>query len=440
VASKNENRLFDSKAMQIHDLPPEGQKAVAGAFSEAHSNVATRSQQFKSAKSQTNEAVDAVRPHLKDKKVTIQTAANARGRMLSAAATDNETRLPGENLPGSGWYFKHHGDLAAAASEHGYDTNKAITASATMSPQNSPENEKAAVTGLMKTHTSGKVFVSPEVHAHLTHQGISVDDRHKDATVAVRDLHPDAVAALSDPKIRSAITGDNFDAKEIARGGSRQAISKATSVLRGDIPEHEALNPTSAPKVSSYRDSIRDAVPDTDVHNEYMARAAHIGDLERGDAMKGQQMLDLYGKRHSTEGLLDPKHATAEDTWMNSISTGQKNQMVDGGRQNVMKVAGSHLSYTAKKKFDGVSATPDPRISGNAVLHAANNGATIKAGADLAKKHGLDYHVPSVMMQEVPWTEARRAGGKDPAFNKATAAQSKSRQFDEVHPDQGQLF
>ena len=79
-------------------------------------------------------------------------------------------------------------------------------------------------------------------------------------------------------------------------------------------------------------------------------------------------------------------------------------------------------------------------VTAAAAAAVVANDATIKAGADLAKKHGLDYHVPSVLVQEASWTEARREGGKDPAFNQAQAAQPRSRQFDEVHPDQGKLF
>ena len=111
---------------------------------------------------------------------------------------------------------------------------------------------------------------------------------------------------------------------------------------------------------------------------------------------------------------------TAEDTWMNSITVGQKNHTLPGSSTNVMKTAGSDaLGYVTGKKHDGVSVDPDSRVGPSAVQHAYNNAATQRASVTLHRRYGLDYTVPAVATQESAWLEARREGGKDPIHNAA---------------------
>jgi hypothetical protein len=463
MASNPRNPKIEGKAAQLSDFSPAGRKVAEQlAFTDLGS-MATRAPQVLASddaaklagkvgmKPMDRQAVETALPYLKDKKVTVNSAANNRVSFFEKAAQtespittqiqkylpttledgsiDSGVRsVPESGLAGAGWYFKHHKDIADAAKTHGFDTNRAITASAIMSPQNSPNNEKEAVSALMQAH-HGTVTIpqhlapvinakmSPESQLHPSQVGLPV---------SVRDLHPDIIAHLSTANIRDQIGTDNVDLKAIAKGKTKINISKAISVLRGHISEEDAINPHNAPKIHSYRNAIRDAVPNSPEHSEYMLRAAHLADVASGNQLVGQQMIDYHGLRDSREGMLSPTRNTAEDTWMNSISHGQTNETVPGTPTNVMKTAGTLLGYTGSKTRNGALVDPDSRLDKKAIQHAVNNAATVKASEKLEKKYNTGFAVPSVMVQEVPWTQARREGNKDPEFNKAQTAIAKT--------------
>ena len=151
-------------------------------------------------------------------------------------------------------------------------------------------------------------------------------------------------------------------------------------------------------------------------------------------------MFDYHNLRGNNEGMLSSTRSTAEDTWMNSISHGQKNEIVPGTDTNVMKTAGSLLGYTGKKTHEGVSVDPDPRVKASAVQHAVNNAATINAGKSLKKNLNLDYSVPSVLAQEASWIPARRAGNKDKEFNKSVTPEKLAKSSRKSEFTQGTLF
>jgi hypothetical protein len=350
-----------------------------------------------------------IQPHVRNRAVNVSGAADRRVEHYDRAIHDAQAR--GESAPaGAGWYFKHHGDIASVAHDTGFHPDHAIVASAVMSPQNSPENEKAAVSELMRAHTHGKVEMTQDLANRLSKKKVPVNPMHIGRTVGMHELHPDTMAALSDTKIRDHAQ-TNVDLKQISRGGTKANVSKAISVLRGHIHPDEALNPHSAPKVWSYARNIRQSVPGSPEHHEYMARIQAHADQATGKDLHGQGMLDLWGLRHSTEGQLSPSGHTAEDTWMNSITHGQPNVSVgEKGRTNVMKSAASNqsLGYT--------SNTP--------LHHAFNNRATGTAAQRLSRGH--DFAMPSTAVQEVSWTQARREANKDPEFNQANAAASKA--------------
>lgn len=439
MAKKSSNgSSIDGKVLQYSDLNREQKRAAEGAAFSSTSKMKTRAQEYVASgkgKPKDRDAISAALPYLKDKNVSIGSAARNRVSMVEQSATDPSVSHEHENLPGAGWYFDHHRDLAKSAREHGYETSHAVTASAVMSPQNSPSNEKAAVNALMAAHSAGKVKITDHVADWMESSGHDMS-AHRGQTVHARDMSPESLADLSSSDIRDHVEVDGFNLKDVSRGGTKENISKAVRVLRGHVSESEAISPHSSPKVHSYRDNIRDAVPDTNDHHEYMMRAADLGSKIRGENMVGQQMLDYYGLRDSKSGMLSPSRSTAEDTWMNSISHGQKNTVVPGTTTNVMKAAGTTLGYTTRKKHDGISAHPDPRVKASAVQHAVNNEATIRAAKTLGDKYGTDGNVPAVLTQEVPWTNARRAGEKDPEFKRDVAGNTKgssrSQQFKQI--------
>ena len=68
-----------------------------------------------------------------------------------------------------------------------------------------------------------------------------------------------------------------------------------------------------------------------------------------------------------------------------------------------------------------MSVHPSGQVGPSAALHAYNNEATIRAARSAGKALGVtdsqgESNLPSVAMQEVSWTEARRVAGKDPDY------------------------
>src|SRR5690606_23288959 len=118
----------------------------------------------------------------------------------------------------------------------------------------------------------------------------------------------------------------------------------------------------------------------------------------------------------------------AEDTWMNTISYGQTLDVAVGakGRTNVGKTIGSDKGLALdipKKDSSGVSVHPNPKVGSSGALHAFNNEATSRAAARAGRSLGVTdsqgrSNLPSVAMQEVSWTEARRRANKDPEYAK----------------------
>jgi len=396
----------------------EKEKSVSG------STPATRSAGRKAA-----EALGAVQEHIVDKPVTVAHASTRRANLVKEA----EQETPGDTPSGTGWYYRHHGEIAAAGHQHGVDPDRAITASAVMSPQNSPENEKAAVKGLMNTFSHHSVHVTPETAAHVkaSSKGKVDISHHVGQTVRADQLPRGTVAHLSAPSFRDKVKGSEGIHKElyeVARGGTRdQNITSAERVLMGEVHPDEAINPHGAPKVWSYAHTIRNAVPNTSAHVEHVTRTRHNAMIRSGKISGEQGALDLYPGQNKNHPLLHENAHTVEDTWQNSISYGQSNELVgERGRTSVIKTAGStpRVSYPPKGVGEGVhnyrtsknQKKPDEPYAGpEAVLHAFNNRATQVGAKKLTEDKSMP--TPPTAVQEVGWTQARWKAGKESEYH-----------------------
>lgn len=363
--------------------------------------------------------LETLRPQIQNVNITPTSAARARENLF----TDAESRMSGEGRQyprGYGWYFEHHGAIAGAAQQHGFDTQRAIAASGTMSPQNSPENERAALTELMKIHAS-----NPTVN--VTSQGAKfLGLKRGTSQVNAHDLNDEQIGKLGAAKYRQHIqVNGGVDQVQLSRGGAHGQIAKASGVLRGQaageaVPAlHDIANPRTSAKIHSYLTNISGSVPGSGVHDEYMARYQ-----DRRNPTQGR--LDLHGLKNSTAGVLNPKGPTAEDTWMNSFSTGQSVKAT--GRASLAKTIGSMkdmLGVGRRASINGkqVSVDADPSTSNEALRHAYNNHATHLAAQHLSKS--METKMPAVAAQEVPWVEGRIQAGKDPAFNQSVGAGAK---------------
>lgn len=371
-------------------------------------------------------ALENVQPELKSQPVTLQRAANSRERLYNRGIEDRAAANPDDShqvIPtGAGWYFDHHRQIADSATRHGFPHDWAIAASGVMSPQNSPENERAAVHAIMDANANHKVEVTPEVHQHLAKNGIDVS-QHLGQTVHFDQLPVGSVAHLSSGNIRDKVN-TTADLHQVARGGTKQNIVKAEKVLAGEIAPQDAVNPHSAPKVWSYVHNTLQAVPNSPTHVEFMGRIHQDAMVRRGHIDAQQQSLDLYGMGEKRGGhLLSPESHTVEDTWQNAASFDQPKTTVGTGRTSVFKAAGSMdatypvagVKTRVNEEGTRESAFRHPDVGAAALTHAFNNRATQKAAEQLGRQSGTT--LPPAAVQEVGWVQMRKDAGKDPEWN-----------------------
>lgn len=459
MAKPSNNSAPAGRPLQWSDISAQGQRVVAANMNEASrtmrqrnaaagARMASLATTGKSPASRNKAKVLAnthanLQPHLVNKGLTLDSAADSRVRSYEGAERSANER--GRDVPdGTGWYFEHHRDIRDVAKQTGFDPSRAIVGSAVMSPNNSPDNEKAAIHEIMRAHAGGSIHVTSRVAAHLTRAGVPVNPDHVGRTVAVKDMHPHALAALSATSVRGDVEHSGFSLHQISRGGTRGNIAGALDVLHGHVDLKDAANndPHSAPKVHSYAQNILHATPDSAIHDEYMFRVKHHTLMGRGEIHPNQTHMDIHGLANSEEGLLSSTRSTAEDTWQNALTFDQPN--VSAGRTSVMKSGGSNNNYPAIAKTrtvrgKNVSAHPDSNIGPSAVQHAYNNEATRMAAEKISTRQynaprvgnrqgpePLQVHpkVPIVAAQEVPWTQARRDTGKDPDWNRQQAAEA----------------
>jgi hypothetical protein len=359
------------------------------------------------------DSIRAVGPALKNKNVTLETAANRRVGLAKKAVErqavdESRGASTGSRLKdvGAGWYFEHHKDLADVASATGVDKDRVITASAVMSLRNDPESEKKAAGALAHLHSTNPTLTfSEKAQKEL---GLT------SSSALYSSLTTEQAAKLSNPKLRKHISGIDQDVLSAQAAGGIN-VPKAIDVMRGNVHHEQAIDPHKEPKLWSYHNSIKLSVPHTPEHMEYMLRA------ETALFNPNQMRLDLYGLKESKEGILDPTRTTASDTWEGAISSGQQLESV--GRRSPAKTIASDSPFVPSTKTatlgengKKVSASSDPRVTPENLVHAWHNEAAIRAAKKLGSASG--EIVPPTLPQEVGWTEARRIAGKDRTYAK----------------------
>ena len=441
--------------LQWGDLTPRGRQIVSANMREAGLNVTGNVEhQIERAKERTQTsktpegrklADRAVRvwsemsPHVRDQPVTLQSAADSRQGFFERALDQTPgtawrtrtyqgqemrhlvQREPGQIPEGAGWYFNHNRQITDSALRQGggaFERDNAIVAANVMSPQNPPENERAAADALMNTFAEHTVHVTQDVADFLGSKGIDVQ-HHVGKEVSAANLPRGSVAHLSQTSFRPNVP-TRAPLEAVSKGGTKKRISQAEGVLWGDIDPDEAIDPHGAPKVWSYSHNTRLAEPNTPTHVEYMTRMAHHAKIRAGLISPQQETFDLYGLQDSREGILNPEGHTAEDSWMHSMTMNQP--QVNLGKTSVFKTAGSMSGVyppsslkTRTTKKGRESAHPNADVKGSALAHAFNNRATHMAAAQASE--GTHLPLPGTAMQEVSWTQARREAEKDTEYN-----------------------
>lgn len=441
----NQRKIVSDNIREVGTNLPSIARESSERLAATHERTGNRLAKVKSA------SAAAVSEHLQSKPVSLQTAANSRQTLYNKGIEDRRSQHPDDPhqvIPtGAGWYFEHHKEIASAAESRGFHRDHAIAASGVMSPMNSPDNEKAAVTAMMDAYSNHKVKVTPEVHEHLGKAGIDVS-AHIGKEVHFDQLPPGSMAHLSDSKIRDNVP-TTANLKDVSLGGTRVNITRAEHVLMGYTHPDNAVDPHSAPKVWSYVHNTRQAVPNSPDHVEYMGRVHQDAMVRSGQIDQHQQALDLYGHNDRDlprDHLLHPNSNTVEDTWQNAATFDQPKTMA-GGKTSVFKAAGSlpetypvrgvktRVNPDSGKKE---SAHPDARVGNSALTHAFNNRATQKAAEQQGRGSGTT--IPPVAVQEVGWVQMRKDAGKDPAHAEALRGADKLDPLGGHIKGQGALF
>lgn len=380
----------------------------------------------------------AVEPYVKDKPITIQGAVAGRvERIKQGAERAREEGAP--VIRGAGWYYKHHGDIAAAAKEHGFHPEVAITATTALSPNNDPETEKRAGRAIMDIVSNQRkhhVVMTPELHRAASTvvdrmQGPPIPKHMIGKRISLHRLDSTHIGAIGSVarQVRDAGHPIQSSADFHAVGATRLSdeVGQAVRVLRGEVDHHTAIDPHSSPKVWSYREATLAAKPNSLEHLEYMSR------LHDFTHPSDQLTMDLTGLQHSTQGMLSPEHDTAEDTWMQSISTRQTPENtrnlrtgIRGRGQSVAKTVGTdpHLAGAdamRKQSASGKTVASDPNITATGLTHAFNNKATRSAAGRLTipvpgEPDAPHRPMPAVAIQEGTWTEQRIQADKDAEY------------------------
>jgi hypothetical protein len=368
-----------------------------------------------------------------DKPLTLRSAATNRVDAVNSAATTQ--RGAGESMAGAGWYFDAHAKIAKTAAN--VPVGVAAAASSAMSPGANPKSERTASGAMAAAHSNPKASVhfSSALVGSLRAAGHGVPVP-VGATIPFSKVPAHLVPVLAHENHRAEAKANStgVDWASIGQVASTKNVAKAQKIMSGETPLSKAQNPYGAPKTASYTDNLTRAIPGTPQHMEYQMRADDIGSAIRAkhgqsDRVPGQQMLDYHGLRDSKEGVLSDNGHTAEDSWMRAISVGHANPKTMKGAGDINPTRKSYTTHdTVGDTTTSVvhSVSREAQIKPTSVYHAWNNEATHKAAESLQSQHGLDYSVPSTMVQETAWTAKRREVGADSEWNAQNRASAKS--------------
>jgi hypothetical protein len=353
-------------------------------------------------------------------------------------ALSGSTRLPGESYAGQGFYHENRQEVVDTLEAHpsNLTLRNALGAAGALSTRNTPEREKATTKELIKGHSQGVVSMT---------EGLDEATRHydKDAKAVLqgrraafqiptellgkdmefKDVPGEVVAAVSSPYARERGSQDHVtgvDLTEMGRTGMHGNRARAQDMLRTGAE----TDPHGNPKHSGYVDSHDLATPES--KGEFNLRAMHLGKVARGEVAGGQGMFDFYGLRDSNEDILSNEAPTAEDSWMKSASYHNP--------EGSFKAAGE---TSLGKKTLTKNGVKRPTIGGGntqftaaGIEHAVHHQATVDASKQIQSDLDVDFTVPSIMVQEGVWADARRSSGDDPAFNASVREQVAQKKYD----------
>jgi hypothetical protein len=369
-----------------------------------------------------------------------------------------------------------------------------------------------AIMNMVAGQDDHTVHVTPELHSVVNQrlkgsdlQGAPMPANWKGQHVKLSDMDAKHIAAIGSvaahmreekqQPVQSTAPFEDLGAARKAKNAF-----KGIEYLRGQRSLEDVIDPHSAPKLWSYRQNTLDSVPGSAAHLEYMARAqdyqrggqkgvaqgrrtpqgfhpdtgadklarmsaqaakppagspeARLSALQLSAAgirrhPSGQHTLPDYRPlRQSDEGILAKDRPTAEDTWMQSISTQQDPRSVrEGGEPGEAKgrsgssiaktlVSDPDLASDKRMRKSSVSSeakvATDGRVKNAALRHAVENHATRQAAHQIG--------MPATFTQEVPWSEQRIRADKSPEYRKQLGIEMNLRSLPKQPPPLGRQY
>lgn len=370
---------------------------------------------------------------------TMRGAAMARTRVVEDAIIRHNNEVGPEALhQGSEFYFDHGHGIQETADKYSVDRTRAQHASALLSSQNGPANERAGVSEMIRARHEGTVTYDEDTEINGVHIPGGVEHKIADMPEGtLRDLaHRQSAHNASKGATPLGVT-TNVDLATLRRANAVDGtIEKAEHVLGGNLPSDHTLfhgddGKITTGKIPSYvRNNSEGAAKYGSLeHMEYRARTL---DAQRNlheqasGARDYQDTIDLtHGMTHDPQSLLGSNPHTVEDTWQAAISSQQPYKGTKHAKSSPAKAAGDVV----------FSSGTGPNT------HAAQNKATRMAADEFNERHGTRLTPQHV--QELGWDEARIQAGKSPEYEKRTAANRASIQANDNgtnhrgHFDQG---
>jgi hypothetical protein len=309
----------------------------------------------------------------------------------------------GESIHGVDFYTQHATPIKGLVEGRSITSRTAFEATSKLSNKNRPGNEKIALTSLLNAHERGSVTYTPEMVAkvHSVSKTPLIPESDIGKTVPFKEVHPQVVASMTHPKIRDDVAhaAHDVDLTGIAKGGMRTNIAAAHATLQTG----KGNDPYENPKFASYSLSHAEApTPGSPEHQEYNMRAANIHDVLTGKVSSGQHMIDFYGLRSSNEGHLSNVAPTPIDLHHRRMAYTQP--------EGAPYAASGDLTMSAK----GDIAKGDTKITAEGIEHAVLQDSVHQAAKRIQEQHGLNFTVPSRMMNEASWASTRVRTGDDP--------------------------
>lgn len=410
-ATRSQEFLSGKQSLQLSDLTPEERQSAFDSVSKHTSSTRAQLATLSTDEKLTHKS-PMVRQKAKRSKKALEEGAvdkpyNHEDAIQSHMEHFKNSALNpriGEVIHGVDFYTQNSEPIHKVLEGHTVDPVTAFGATAKLSYKNTPENEKSSLKALLDAHERGSVTYTPEmvgkVHSVIegTHR-IPKEDIGK--TVPFSQVHPQVVAAITNPKIRGDVSHavKNVNLEGIGLGGQRKNISAAHGVLQTGTPLDPSTNPKFASYTLSHAESPRIGSPE---HQEYNMRAAHIHDVLTGKVSADQGMFDFHGLRSSNEGHLSNVAPTPIDMHHKRMAYTQP-------AGNPYAASGD-LSMSAK----GNVAQGDKLVTAAGVEHAVLQDSVHEAAKRIQSENKLQFTVPSRMVNEGSWASTREMTGDDP--------------------------